>query len=134
MANVYSKVNGVTVPIAVNKCVLINESQNVVFPNGDQTRYPSVTDVHSSTEDILDTDVDRRVVNKRPKSIVSLGDTNLKPSKFIFIIGLCCIIGLSLPSIILYFVQVDTTLHDDMYTPPNLSMVCLTFLCVLVDS
>ena len=128
----YSTVNGV--PSVTNgQCVLINETHNVIFADTNLSPVSvtsSVIDVHN---DVTDTDTVRARAARR-KSIVSLSDINLKPSKLVFIIGFCCVIGLSLPSVIFYYVPVGTQSHDDMYNSLNFSMVnVFIYLFVLAN-
>ena len=141
LAPIYSKVNGV--PSATNgQCVLMNKTQNVVFADTGQVKHLSpvsvtslVIDVHNDTTDARDA---TRARAARRKSIVSLSEINLRPSKVVFIIGLCCVIGLSLPSVIFYYVPVGTQSHDDTYSSLNFSMVnvlvhlFVLYLCVYI--
>ena len=134
LAPIYNKVNGI--PSATNgQCVLINETQNVVFVDTGQVKHPSPVSVTSSVIDVHNDTTDAHDVGKarapRRKSIVSLSDINLRPSKVVFIIGLCCVIGLSLPSVIFYYVPVGTQSHDDMHSSLNFSMVnVLVYICL----
>ena len=130
MVCICSKANGVP-SVANAQSVLIDETQNVVY--ADEVKYPSpvsvtssIIDIHNNnTQDTVDTNVKRAETGRR-KSIVSLSEINLKPSKIIALIGVCCVIGLALPSIILYFVQVDPSFDDDMYSFQNFSTVNLS--------
>ena len=132
MSPIYRTVNGVS-SVTNGQCVLINETQNVVYP--DTTLSPiSITSSVIEVHDIIDTDAVRARARRR-KSIVSLSDINLKPSKLVFVIGLCLVIGLSLPSVIFYYVPVSTQSHDDdLYNSVNFSMVnllaCLFWLMI----
>ena len=129
MEEFYSYTNGI--PSATNgPCVLIDETQNVTFTNRDQEKNSSPVSVTSSlvgmqdsSQDIADADVGK-VKTGRRKSIVSISDINLKPSKLVLIIGLCCVIGLSLPPVIIFYVPIDTSSgHNDANTSQNFSMV-----------
>ena len=130
MSSIYSTVNGV--PSVTNgQCVLIDETQNMVHAD---TSFSPVS-VTSSAVDVHDTITDTGAVRARTarrKSIVSLSDINLKPSKLVLVIGLCLVVGLSLPSVIFFYVPVDAQSHDDMYSSVNFSMVnvlaCLYWL------
>ena len=134
MAPLYSKVNGV--PSATNgQCVVINETHNMVFADNDQIfaddDQVKCTDQISVRNPVLETNQDTidtsrvRTANARRKSIVSLSEINLKPSKLVLIIGICCVIGFALPPIILHFIQIDLQSHDDLYTSDNFSMVSI---------
>lgn len=120
MSHIFSTVNGV--PSVTNgQCVQINETRNVVY-TGTTLSPVSVTSSVIDVHDITDTDTVRARAGRR-KSIVSLSEINLKPSKLVLVIGLCLVIGLSLPSVILYYVPVGAQSHDDMYSSVNFSMV-----------
>ena len=132
MAPFYSKVNGVS--SATNgQCVVINETRNMVFADNDQVFVDNDqvkhTDQISMRNPVIEanqdtTDTSRvRTASARRKSIVSLSEIDLKPSKLVLIVGICCIIGLAVPPIILHFIQIDSQSHDDLYTSNNFSMV-----------
>ena len=128
MAPLYSTTNGI--PSATNgQCVLINETQNIVFTDQDQVKRTDQISVKNPMTKINQDAVDTsrvRTASTRRKSIVSLSEINLKPSKLVLIIGVCCVIGLALPPIMLHFIPIDTHSHDDVYTSDNFSMVNLS--------
>ena len=137
MEDFYSYTNGI--PSATNgPCVLIDETQNVSFTNTRENNSSpvsvtsSLVDMQDNSQDITDTN-EVKVKTGRRKSIVSISDINLKPSKFVFIIGLCCVIGLALPSIILFYVPIDAASgRNDTYISQNFSMVNISSTCVLL--
>ena len=137
MEEFYSYTNGI--PSATNgPCVLIDETQNVTFTNTRENNSSpvsvtsSLVDMQDNSQDIADTN-EVKVKTGRRKSIVSISDINLKPSKFVFIIGLCCVIGLALPSIIVFYVPIDTASErNDTNISQDFSMVNISSTCVLL--
>ena len=132
MASFYSNINGM--PSVTNRqSVVINEGNNIILTDTNQqkctdrisVRSPVIVEADESTQDITDTRTVRKTP-KRRKSIASYSEINLRPSKLVLIIGICCIIGLALPPIILHFIQIDSHSHDDLYTSNNFSMVSLS--------
>ena len=132
MASFHSKTNGI--PSATNgQCVVVNETKDTILADQEQAkntepislRSPVIEEADDSTRDIADT---RTVRKKRTmhRSADSYSEINLRLSKLVLIIGVCCVIGLALPPIILHFIPIDTNSHDDVYTSNNFSMVNLS--------
>ena len=98
------------------------------FVNSDQKKDPveisitnPVIETNSEGQDITNASTVRATYKGR-KSIVSISDVDLTSIKFVVIIGICSIIGLSLVPIILHFVQIDTESYD-LNSSHNIIMV-----------
>jgi len=124
MAPYFSTVNGV--PSVTNGQYALEEKMH--FVNSDQKKDPveisitnPVIETNSEGQDITNASTVRATYKGR-KSIVSISDVDLTSIKFVVIIGICSIIGLSLVPIILHFVQIDTESYD-LNSSHNIIMV-----------
>ena len=140
MASFYSTTNGI--PSATNgQCVVVNETKDTILADQEQAKNTEPISLRSpvieeadeaddSTRDIADT---RTVRKKRTmhRSADSYSEINLRPSKLVLIVGICCVTGLALPPIILYFIPIDTNSHDDVYTSNNFSVVNLSSVSIM---
>ena len=135
IAPFYSKVNGVS-SVTNGQCVVINETQNIIFDETDQVKSPDKNSVRNSIVELNETaqDItDSNTAKGRRRSIISLSEVNLKPSRLVIAIGICCVIGFSLPPTILHFVDIDLQLHDNLYTSDNFSIVSLSNKSVFIS-
>lgn len=124
IAPFYSKVNGIS-SVTNGQCVVINETQNIIFDETDQVKSPDKNSVRNSIVELNETaqDItDSNAAKGRRRSIISLSEVNLKPSRLVIAIGICCVIGFSLPPTILHFVDIDLQSHDYLYTSDNFSV------------
>ena len=134
----FNKVNGIST-VANGQCVVINGTQNITFDETVQVKNPNknsvgntVIELKDGAQDVTDSDV-HRTAKRRRKSIASLSEVNLKPSKLFIAFGVFCVIGFSLPPTILHFVEIDLQLHDNLCTSDNFSVVSLSNKSVFIS-
>ena len=140
MAFFHSNVNG-TPPATNRQSIVINEAKNIILADTNQPkctdqisiRSQVIEEADNSTQDITNTTT--RTIRKARtsrKSIASYSEINLRPSKLVLVVGVCCVIGLALLPIILHFIQIDSHSHGDLNTPDNFSMVSLLLVHFVV--